>query len=122
MKQVVFVDRNGVKLEVGMRVKVQHCIGRYGLTQTVIGRLKRMHEFGSVDVEPEGHMEPRKSGLPAGACMYPGFKPDEELARGPLYRGKVVVLRGYHEFHDVEHGHEKFIEALPEVDALQVAA
>ena len=32
-----FTDRNGRPLKVGQRIRVQHCIGRYGQTEIVSG-------------------------------------------------------------------------------------
>lgn len=100
---MIYVDRHGRQLQLGMKVLVQHCIGRYGQTQQVVGTLTRIGELFNVDVQPEEQL-PKRNGLPAGMCLYPGFTPDPKL--GPN------VVRGYQHWDDVEHEHEKFIQVL----------
>ncbi len=111
--KMIYVDRNGRKLELGMKVMVQHCIGRYGQTQQVVGRLARIGELFNVDLEPEAPL-PKRNGLPAGMCLYPGFTPAPQL--GPN------VVRGYQHWKDVEHEHEKFIQILEEAEDDKTAA
>lgn len=111
-KSRIYVDRFGVVLTIGARVKVQHCVGRFGRTEVIVGRLKRINQLGNVDVEPDVPM-PRRNGLPAGMWLYPGFVEDKLLAKTAGYRN-CVVLRGYSEEVDPDHAHAKFIEVLPQ--------
>lgn len=90
-----------------MKVLVQHCIGRYGRTQLIQGKLLSIGPWGDVDVEPDTPMRDRRPGIPAGTCLYPGFTLDASLGEN--------VLRGFSVWTDFEHGHEKFIEVLEEV-------
>lgn len=102
--KMIYVDRNGRRLQLGMKVLVQHCVGRYGHTQQVVGTLTRIGELFNVDVKPEEHVS-GQHGLPPGRSLYPGFTPDPSL--GPN------VVRGYqHWNHIEEHEHEKFIQVL----------
>ena len=120
MKTYVYVDRYGVKLVRGMRVKVQHCIGRFGKTEVLVGKLVRINTLGNVDVELDVPVR-RRNGLPAGLWLYPGFKVDEMLGQADAYRDKVV-LRGYCDYEDAEHGHVKYIEVMRQLEEDKLAA
>lgn len=91
-----YFDRNGKELQVGQMVTVQHCTGRYGQVRQVRGRLKAIgngHEV-YLDMDTKNSKE--------GNCIYPGFSPDRTLGEN--------CMRGFHEHHDFEHGHVKWIE------------
>jgi len=91
-----FLDRHKHPLEIGQKVKVKHCIGRYGQTETLIGELVNIDNYGGVTIAVNG-TEKYACGL---------FKPD--------FKSDSKHLIGYSEHIDFEHGHEKFIEIEPE--------
>lgn len=97
MNETKYFDRNGTPLEVGQRVTVQHCTGRYGRTTKVTGTLTHIGRYGDVNVDTGKQGE--------GNCMYPGFSLDATL--GPNCQ------RGYDEHVDFEHGHKTWIEVVP---------
>ena len=106
-----YFDRHGKELTMGDTVRVQHCTGRYGQTDTVTGVLKDISIYGSVDLEPPRILYVSQ---PPGyakrfSCLYPGFTPDDSLGKD--------ALRGYSEHNDFEHGHTKFIEIVTKHDA-----
>lgn len=92
-----YFDRYGVPLEVGQRVRVQHCVGRYGQTRIVTGILRKIGQYGNVYVTTEPPSD-------EGRCMYPKFERDPNLGED--------AMRGYHEHRDFEHGHETWIEVI----------
>lgn len=104
------VDCHGRPLRLGQKVAAKHCTGRYGQTDTVIGKLDRIGDFLNVDVLPGTtrmrwvRLSGRDVQTPAGQCMYPGGVIDEEAG----------VIRFFEVHHDFEHGHEKWIEVLEE--------
>jgi hypothetical protein len=84
-----YQDRHGIKLEVGQVVRVQHCVGRYGQTEIVEGRIADISAYGGITL-------------------------DQAVSRGRSL-GKVYVTvtrKGYEKFDDFEHGHEKWTEVL----------
>jgi hypothetical protein len=93
-----YFDRHGSPLELGQTVTVQHCVGRYGRTEQLTGKLVSIGIYGNVSLD---------TGKPGqGNCVYPGFTPDVSLGPG--------ALRGFDRHVDFEHGHEKWIELVAE--------
>jgi hypothetical protein len=87
-----YEDRHGRQLEVGQIVRVQHCVGRYGQTDIVEGRIKAISPYGVVTL-------------------------DQAWGRGStqIVAGVVTVTvsrTGYDKLDDFEHGHEKWTEII----------
>lgn len=91
-----YFDHDGVPLELGQEVLVQHCVGRYGQVRRICGKLTRIGRYGNVYIDTGREGE--------GNCLYPGFSADDSV--GPN------CMRGYERHVDFEHGHEKFIEVV----------
>lgn len=96
MSKYAYFDRNGLPLAPGQQVVVQHCIGRYGQVRQTKGVLKSIGSCSEV------YIDTGKAG--EGNCLYPGFTIDKTLGE--------FAMRGYYEFHDFEHGHEKWIQIV----------
>jgi len=86
-------DMNGTPLEPGMLVEIQHCTGRYGQTQRVVGRLTGKEHYMQVELDN-------------GKWYECGFSP----VWGDKDSKKVV---GFSRFEDYEHGHDSYIKVLP---------
>lgn len=82
-KRYPMVDRNDRRIQVGDRIRYQHCTGSYG--QTAV----------SEAVVTESHYPYGQIG---SAAFYLDFG--------------ASVLRGYHRHDDWEHGHETWVEVL----------
>jgi hypothetical protein len=88
-----YEDRRGRQLEVGQIVRVQHCIGRYGQTEIVEGRIKEISPYGGVSLDNIDRLAVRRG-----------------QSTETIY---VTVTRtGYEKFEDFEHGHEKWTEII----------
>lgn len=84
------VDRNGVQLHVGDKIRAQVCVGRYGRTQLVETVVTNAHEMYGT--------------LYSGGTSIP-------------FAFRDGVLVGYNRHFDFDHGHETWVQILPAATA-----
>jgi hypothetical protein len=95
------VDRHDKPIHLGDKLRIQHCVGRYG--QTMIT------EF----VATEAHLPYTQLNFP---CKPYWHSNNQQLSSGVVgfdYDAVRKVLRGHHVHNDFEHGHETWIEVVP---------
>ena len=100
------VDRSGILVTSGAKIRVQQCIGRYGQTQIVVGTIDQMTDYnGAVLVLTQPARQRRNDHwvfLEPGERLYvhlPGEHKD----------GRYVCDK---KFDDVEHGHETWVDVI----------
>jgi hypothetical protein len=100
------VDRWHQRLDVGHKVRVRHCVGRYGQTQDVEGILRELDAHGGLTIELTvpaiGRREGRRFPLGVGDQMYIPFNPQVQ--------DRQLVYE--HQHIDVEHGHLAWVELI----------
>lgn len=89
-------DRDGVPVEVGARVEVKRCVGRYGQTVTEQGVVIQQSEKDPV-------------GASYGQFMYRTDAGKTEWA-GVEYRNSKAVC--FLNWDDFEHGHEQWVRVI----------
>lgn len=88
------VDRHGVRIKVGDRLRAQVCVGRYGQTRLIETVVEQAH-------------------WPLGQyCTQDGGKGKETYVIPVRLDGKVRVLHCATVHRDYEHGHETWAEVV----------
>lgn len=87
----IYVDRNNLTIAEGQRVRVRHCVGRYGQCKETDGILDSMDPYGGMRLQI------------AHELVYIPFT-WERVDKG--------IFRGYHRHYDYEHGHETWVEII----------
>ena len=102
------IDKNRKPVELGSRVRVQHCTGRYGQTTTHVGKLVEITPSCSVWIELE--KDYYQSCQKFGGRLYKAG--DRFFICGVFHLDSQEkdTLIAYHEHHDYEHGHTSFLE------------
>lgn len=107
MNNVSIVDRKGSPVQEGLRVRVQHCIGRYGQVQIVEGVVKTLTEgLGAILVLEKAARQRRND-------HFVTLEPGRQLyvcLPGRLEGKSRYVCDFKHE--DFEHGHEAWVEVI----------
>lgn len=109
------VDRHGVSVEIGQRVRVTRSVGPHGLMQTLEGVVEAVHLDGGVGVELSltapayQFMRDRREPRAIGSRMY--------VAAVGRPQGDVFVWHCV--FEDVEHGHEAWLEVTAQAQRPQ---
>jgi hypothetical protein len=107
--QYACVDRDGVRLEPGQTIEVQHCVGRYGEVRRVSGKLVRINEYHGITMILAAETKPFTEYSRFGSNTYAGL--DEYYVCNALqYDFKKKCMVGYHEHKDYEHGHEAWVK------------
>lgn len=98
---IVVRDMNGVEVEPGDLVEVQHCIGRYGQTETVRGTLAKVNHYGVYLIFDRPYNSYGRHG-----CYT--YQPGTEVQFAISHKNGVFS----HEHHDFEHGHTTHMKKL----------
>lgn len=100
------LDRGGKAVEVGSLIRVQQCIGRYGQTQIVEGKIDQLTESNGAVLTLTKTARQRRHDhwvmLDIGQRLF--------VALPGQYDGEIY--RCQHRFEDFEHGHETWVEVL----------
>jgi hypothetical protein len=111
---VTIVDRARKPLSVGQVVRVQHCVGPYGQTDIVEGKIEALHpelrgatlRLTKPTTTRASHDAPRRL-VSVGEQFY--------VALPGEWDGQVYLCSRV--FDDFEHGHETWAEIVEEVQA-----
>ena len=114
MREKTLFDINWQPIEVGQKIEVKICIGRYGQTETVTGIIKKIDEYQgfvialSHDHQSLDHQRFVRYHKPGDDYYVPGpFEFDHERN----------AYHGYKNHNDFEHGHEAYVKIVQEQKA-----
>lgn len=104
----IVTDRHGkIEILAGQRLRIKHCIGRYGQTATHEGVAEQIDEWRGVRLRlDDGKIEY----IPLPTDLVQSHDKDI-FKKWPDGR---TLLQGYRKHEDFEHGHEKWVEVIEE--------
>jgi hypothetical protein len=102
-------DRNGLKLEAGVQVLIQHVCGSYGQCRQVQGELVSIDRYAGITIRLAEKISPFTVFNHLGSKKYQAGDLYYCASVFTHYKDKIV---GYSKFEDFEHGHEKWVEIL----------
>ena len=109
MTQIRIVDRHRKPLEIGQKLRVQHCVGRYGqvrIDEGVIDQIDTTFRGVTIKLTQPGYryFRDRREPVAAGQPLYLALSGEFDIARGQFHC--------YRKHDDFEHGHEAWAEIV----------
>ncbi|MBG6083069.1 hypothetical protein [Rubrivivax gelatinosus] len=110
MPQFSIIDRHNKPLQVGLSIRIVHCVGRYGRVQCdegVIEEIDRTYRGLTLRLANDSYRHTRDGRIPvkSGEQVYyslPG-----------QFNADSTVFRCFKVHEDIEHGHEAWVEIIP---------